>query len=66
LLGLAAATFKNKVSYECDFFYAIREGRGTYLYFASAEKYDGERKANCNHAIRKMDYNKKREYQGYW
>jgi hypothetical protein len=64
--GKATATYPNKDSYEGDFLDGIREGRGTYLYFASADRYDGEWKVNRKHGIGKMYYNKKGEYQGYW
>jgi hypothetical protein len=64
--GKATANYPNKDCYEGDFLDGIREGRGQYLYFATADKYDGEWKTNRKHGIGKMHYNKKGVYQGYW
>ena len=64
--GKATATYPNKDCYTGDYVEGIRTGSGTYLYFTTADRYDGMWRQNIKHGLGKMVYNKKGEYQGYW
>lgn len=64
--GFGTATYDNGDIFEGDFLDGTREGRGTYRYHKSGNKYQGDWSQNGKHGIGKMTYNGVGEYHGYW
>ena len=64
--GLGTATYENNDIFEGDFLDGRRDGRGTYRYYKSGNKYQGDWSQNNKHGIGKMSYNNVGEYHGYW